>query len=199
MTAPAPWPTSPRAWPSSPTTPGSALGASLALEAGDPGAALAECDRASSASAPVSAGREALRARALMALGRPEAALDAWSRALGDDPEDARSLLGRARAFTQLGLWDQALADLERAADDAGERPGLLGRIALAYGSCLIARPARIDRVLALARRGGRMAPGDPIRHAWGLSRQPWRVIEPGRSCSIRDFRFEISVVSHGR
>jgi eukaryotic-like serine/threonine-protein kinase len=132
-----------------------ALGASLALEAGDPGAALAECDRASSAGAPVSAGLEALRARALMALGRPEAALDAWSRALGDDPEDARFLLGRARAFTQLGLWDQALADLERAADDAGERPGLLERIALAYGSCLIARPARIDRVLALARRAG--------------------------------------------
>ncbi|MBV8678095.1 MAG: tetratricopeptide repeat protein, partial [Planctomycetaceae bacterium] len=132
-----------------------ALGASLALEAGDPGAALDECDRASSAGAPVSAGLEALRARALMALGRPEAALDAWSRALGDDPEDARALLGRARAFTQLGLWDQALADLERAADDAGERSGLLGRIALAYGSCLIARPARVDRVLALARRAG--------------------------------------------
>ncbi len=127
------------------------LGASLALEAGDPWAALAECDRASSAPA----GLEALRARALMALGRPEAALDAWSRALGDDPEDARALLGRARAFTQLGLWEQALADLERAADDAGERPGLLGRIALAYGSCLIARPARIDRVLALTRRTG--------------------------------------------
>jgi eukaryotic-like serine/threonine-protein kinase len=123
----------------------------LALEAGDPRGALADFDRA------ILRGAEGAlrgpRATALMALGRDEAAVADWSRALEFDPADPAAYLGRARAFLRLGLAHPALADLERAADWAGDRPAPLARIALTYARALRLRPDRLPRVQALARR----------------------------------------------
>ncbi len=97
-------------------------------------------------------------------LGRPDLSLPEWSSQLAYDPEDATSFLGRAQAFRQLGQWDQALADLESAAAEAGDRPALLARIALAYGACLPSRPDRLPRVLRLAGRAARSTSLEPFR-----------------------------------
>jgi tetratricopeptide (TPR) repeat protein len=83
------------------------------------------------------------KALTLIALGRGEAALEEWSRALEEDPEDPRLYLGRARTLTRLGRRDRALTDLEQAADWAVGNPGLLVRISLASMACL---PAPADR-----------------------------------------------------
>ena len=61
------------------------------------------------------------RARTLMALDRPEQAVEAWSATLADDPEDLESYLGRARTMRRLGHWENALADLEQAAERAAD------------------------------------------------------------------------------
>jgi tetratricopeptide (TPR) repeat protein len=95
----------------------------------------------------------AWRARALVALDRPEAAVEAWSAALANDPEDADAYLGRARSLRRLGLWENALADLERAAERAPDGSSLLARVTLDYLACLPARPDRLPRVAGLARR----------------------------------------------
>ena len=50
-------------------------------------------------------------------------------------------------------LVDQALVELEEAADWAGDRPELLARITLTYARCLGSRPARLRRWMALAGR----------------------------------------------
>jgi tetratricopeptide (TPR) repeat protein len=125
----------------------------LATEAGDPRAALSDLDRARAlGGAP---GLDAARGAALLALDRPEAALEAWSLATRADPDDPRVFLGRARAFLKLHQWNQALADLERAASASGDRPELLGEVARAYAECLPAYPNRRARVERLARRAG--------------------------------------------
>ncbi|MEO6810081.1 MAG: tetratricopeptide repeat protein, partial [Isosphaeraceae bacterium] len=89
----------------------------------------------------------AAKGRALMALGQVTQAIESWSKALNADPDDPRPYLDRARAFRSLHAWDQALADLERAAELANRRPGLMGRIILDYTTCLIGRPNRIYRI----------------------------------------------------
>jgi tetratricopeptide (TPR) repeat protein len=121
------------------------------VEAGSASSGLADLDRALFFGAGGSA--RSARALALMALGRPEDALDDWSRVLADDPDDADAYLGRARALLRLHLWDQALADLEKAAERADDGTPLLGRVTLTYAACLLGRPDRLPRVLTLARR----------------------------------------------
>jgi tetratricopeptide (TPR) repeat protein len=123
----------------------------LAIEAGDPDAGLRWLDRAlfHGAAAPA----HAWRARGLMALGRPEPAVEAWSAALADDPEDPEAFLGRARCRRRVGLWENALADLEQAAERARDGSWLLARVTLEYLACLPARTNRLPRVAGLARR----------------------------------------------
>jgi tetratricopeptide (TPR) repeat protein len=131
----------------------------LESETGHPGTALALLNQA-----VVRGGLgmvHAPRALALSALGRDEKAVEEWSLALADDPEDPRLYLGRARALLRRRLWDRALADLEQAAEWAGENPGLLARITLDYAACLPGRPARFPRWLAHARHA---------RSAWTAS-----------------------------
>jgi serine/threonine protein kinase/Tfp pilus assembly protein PilF len=122
----------------------------LESETGHPAAALIILDRALIRGAPASI--HAAKGLALIALGRGESALEEWSLALDDDPEDPRLYLGRARALILLGRWARALADLDQAADWAGDHPPLLSRITLASAVCLPARPDRFPQWLALAR-----------------------------------------------
>lgn len=131
----------------------SELGGRLAIESGNPGAALISLDRAAARGARASL--RIARAEALMALGRFEEALKTWSLALDDDPEDSRLYLGRARALMRLGLRDRALVELEQAADWGPDQAPLLARIALVYAACLPSRPDRIPRWLSLVHRAG--------------------------------------------
>jgi serine/threonine protein kinase/predicted Zn-dependent protease len=124
----------------------------LAARAGDPAAALADFDRALRLGL-ASPSLHAERAAALLALGRAEDAVEAWTEHLAADPEDPAGYLGRARACLRQGLDRQALADLETAASEAADRPDLLARVALAYASCLPQHPDRLGRVLSLGRR----------------------------------------------
>jgi tetratricopeptide (TPR) repeat protein len=123
----------------------------LQTDTGHASAALIVLDRALLRGAPGSV--HAARARALAALGRDEEAVREWSLARDDDPEDPRLCLGRARALMRLGSWARALADLDEAADWAGDHPALLVRITVAAAACLPARPDRFPQWLAQARR----------------------------------------------
>ena len=77
----------------------------LESETGHPAAALIVLGRALIHGAPASV--HAAKALALMALGRNEAALEEWSLALDEDPEDPRLYLGRARTLILLRRWDR--------------------------------------------------------------------------------------------
>jgi serine/threonine protein kinase/predicted Zn-dependent protease len=123
----------------------------FAIEAGDRDAGVRWLDRAlfHGAAGPASS----WKARALMALGRRESALEAWSAALAQDAEDPEAFLGRARCLRSLGLWENALADLEQAAERAPDGSWLLARVAFEYLAILPARSDRLPRVAALARR----------------------------------------------
>ncbi|WP_422924578.1 protein kinase domain-containing protein [Singulisphaera sp. PoT] len=127
------------------------LRGNLAMEEGNPASALNDGDLAAQAGASEEA--SALRARALFALDRYQESVEAWTQVVNRDPEEAPAFLERARSFAGLGLWDHALADLERAADWADDRPGLIGRIAIVYADCVGHRPERSPRLLGLARR----------------------------------------------
>jgi tetratricopeptide (TPR) repeat protein len=123
----------------------------LAIEAGQPAAGLGWLERALFQGAGRPA--HAWKARALMALDRPEEAVEAWSDVLANDPEDAAAYLGRARSLRRLGHWENALADLERAAERATDGSTLFARATLDYLACLPARPDRLPRVVSLALR----------------------------------------------
>ena len=127
------------------------LGSAL-LAGGRAKSALVELDRALLRGADPAAHAE--RARALDQLGESRAAVEAWTVALRHDPDDPRLLVGRARTFLSLHLVDPALADLESAAELAGDRPDLLGDLISAYRACLADRPDRRARVAELERRG---------------------------------------------
>lgn len=90
------------------------------------------------------------KGRALMGLGQTKQAIESWSRALNADPDDPRPYLDRARAFQGLHARDQALVDLEQAAELADHRPGLMGRVIFDYMTCLAGRPDRIYRIKTL-------------------------------------------------
>jgi serine/threonine protein kinase/Tfp pilus assembly protein PilF len=121
----------------------------LLAELGQPEAALTDLQRAGLRGTRGTI--HAARARALMDLGRFEAARDAWSSALAFDSEDPRAYLGRARALVRLGRWDDASADLEQAVGWSSNRADVLARIALTYASCLPGRPDKLPRVVDLA------------------------------------------------
>jgi Tfp pilus assembly protein PilF len=123
----------------------------LKTDAGDPGGALLDLDRAIQLGAQGTA--RGPRAIALLALGDAEQAAGDWTLALKHDPENPRAYLGRARAFLWLGQWDLARADLEQAAAWTEDWAGLGPRIVLEYALCLPARREQVPRVLALARR----------------------------------------------
>jgi tetratricopeptide (TPR) repeat protein len=127
------------------------LSARIESETGHPAAALILLNRAVTRGAGATV--HVPKAAALMALGRGGEALEEWSLALEEDPEDPRLYLGRARALIGLRRWDRALADLEQAADWAVGNPGILFRISLASTVCLPALPARIPHWLAHVRR----------------------------------------------
>jgi tetratricopeptide (TPR) repeat protein len=123
----------------------------IAIEAGDRDAGLRWLDRAlfQGAAGPA----YSWKARALMGLGRYEPAVEAWSAALSDDPEHPEAFLGRARCLRLLGLWENALADLEQAAERAPDGSSLLARVMFEYLAILPARSDRLPRVAGLARR----------------------------------------------
>jgi tetratricopeptide (TPR) repeat protein len=123
----------------------------LKTENGNPAAALIDLNRALARDAQGMI--RASRARALMALGQLDAALDEWRLALADDPEDPQFYLGRARAFTRLGRVDRALVEIEQAADWASSNPRLLTEISFAYAACLGRRPDQLVRWFTHARR----------------------------------------------
>ena len=123
----------------------------LATAAGDPESALRWLDRAVFAGGGAPA--HTWRARALVALGRDRQAVEAWSSALNEDPDDPESFLGRAQSMRRLGYWENALADLERAAERAADGSRLIARVTLVELACLTARPDRLPRLLQLARR----------------------------------------------
>jgi serine/threonine protein kinase/Tfp pilus assembly protein PilF len=128
-----------------------ALRGILRGETRNPDGALIDFDRAVLRGSPGSV--RLPRARALMALGRDEAAVRDWSLALDDDPEDPEAYLGRATALIRLRRPDRALVDLEQASDWAADNPRLLPQISAAYAVCLWSRPDRFPRWLRLARR----------------------------------------------
>jgi tetratricopeptide (TPR) repeat protein len=123
----------------------------LESETGHPAAALIVLNRAMLRGAAASV--HAAKAQALMALGRDEEAVGEWSLARDDEPEDPRLCLGRARALIRLRRWARALADLDEAADGAGDHPALLVQVTLNAAACLPARPDRFPQWLAQARR----------------------------------------------
>ncbi|MDB5352246.1 MAG: serine/threonine protein kinase [Planctomycetota bacterium] len=129
------------------------LRARLRVESGDPAGALADLDRAALRCSGIALDRPRAEARTRLGLGR--AALSDWNRLAQHDPSDPTAFLGRARAFACLGQWEQVLADLEHAADLAGDRPDVLAAIALTYTRCLPAHPERIGRIVGLARLAG--------------------------------------------
>ncbi len=108
-----------------------------------------------------------------MELNRPEDAVEAWSAALANDPEDANAYLGRARCMRQLGLWENALADLERAAERVSDGSTIFAQTTLDYLACLHARPDRLPRVVELARR---LSVGRALAAAESLDRFSRRV-----------------------
>ncbi len=126
----------------------------LAIEAGDQAEGLRSLDLALvvGARGPV----HAWRARALVAQGRHEQAVDAWSSALAADPDNPDAFLGRAGCMRYLGHWENALADLQRAAELAPDGSPVLARVALGYVACLPARPDRLPRVIEIVRRAWR-------------------------------------------
>lgn len=123
----------------------------LAIEAGNQAEGLRSLDLALVLGARGSV--HVWKARALTAQGRHEQAVDAWSAALADDPEDPGVFLGRAGCMRRLGHWENALADLQRAAELAPDGSPALVRVTLGYLACLPARPDRLPRVVEIARR----------------------------------------------
>jgi tetratricopeptide (TPR) repeat protein len=123
----------------------------LKIESGNPTAGLSDLDRAIQGGAPARA--HLAKAAAFLALGRDDSALREWSIAQESDPDDPEPYLGRAAAFLRLEKCEKALINLERAADQAGDNPAVLTRIALLYARCLALRPDRFSRCLLHARR----------------------------------------------
>jgi serine/threonine protein kinase/predicted Zn-dependent protease len=123
----------------------------LASAAGNPDEALRWLNRALFQGAAGAA--HAWRARVLMDLHHTEEAVEAWSAALAFDPEDAHAYLGRARSLRRLGLWENALADLERAVERVPDGSTVFAQATLEYLACLPARADRLPRVVGLALR----------------------------------------------
>jgi serine/threonine protein kinase/predicted Zn-dependent protease len=127
------------------------LRATLKNQLGDARDALADLERARQLGAESTL--HVPRALALAMLGDDQSAVREWNLALTFDPDDPRAFLGRARSFIRLRLWDQAVADLERAADWAGDDPALRLRIAQAYTRCVFDRPRQLGHALSFYRR----------------------------------------------
>ncbi len=93
-------------------------------------------------------------ARANRAAKNWKASLRAWNAQVGVDPQNPEWYLCRARVARRLGMVEQALADLEVAADLAEpSRADLMARIAFEYAGCARGRKHRVDRVAYLAKR----------------------------------------------
>jgi len=142
------------------------LRGALALDLGDPAAALADLNLAQSQGTDATA--LGTRARALMALGRDEDAVVAWTAAVAHDPDDPLAALGRARVLARMRHPDAALADLEKAAASAAADPVLLARIALAYAPLLHDRPDRLPRMTGLVRLALAGRPRSLVLKEWG-------------------------------
>ncbi len=98
----------------------------------------------------------------MVAQGRHEQAVAAWTAALADDPDDPEAFLGRAACMRRLGHWENALADLQRAAELAPSGSSILTRVTLDYLACLPERPDRLTRIIELARRA--LSAPSPVR-----------------------------------
>jgi len=128
----------------------------LKTEAGRPGDGLVDLDQAlSRAPHPLTFVH---KASALTRLGRDEEAVHAWSLALRRDSELPQAFLGRARSYIRLRLWDQALADLERASAWAHPDATLQWGVVATYAGCLAERPRQFGRWVVLLRRAARQS-----------------------------------------
>ncbi len=131
----------------------------LAMDRGDAAGAVVDLELAARKGAGPASWSSL--AGALASLGRDRDAVEAWSAALAGDPDDRLAELGRARSLARLHRTDAALADLEVAATDPAQLPGVL----VTYFTLLKDRPDRLPRV-------------------WNLTGQ-WIATGP-----TRDFRF---------
>lgn len=127
------------------------LSGRLRLDVGDANEALAELSSAIHKGADGVTIRST-RARALIALNDPAAALIDWAAVLELDPDDPDAYLGRAETFLALKEWDQALADLEQAASWTEGRPGLSLRITWGFLRVVPSRPNLLPRVFTQLR-----------------------------------------------
>ena len=107
------------------------------------------------AGAPTAAEQAVATAGAWLAAGNAQLAADAYSAILDTDPTNVVARYGRARAYEQLGLVEEALADLNTllvlAPDDSAgyaERARLNVQYGLAEAPAIL---ADFDRALALA------------------------------------------------
>jgi tetratricopeptide (TPR) repeat protein len=140
------------------------LRAILKTEGRDPAGGLADLDHAI-AYCDAGASIRGPRAEALMALGKPQTALNEWYIAIRADPEDPACYLGRARAFLALRQYDQVIADLEQASNWIEGHPALGLKVLATYARCVAARPAHLPRLLALGRRVlADLAPAPSVR-----------------------------------
>jgi serine/threonine protein kinase/tetratricopeptide (TPR) repeat protein len=124
----------------------------LYRDAGDLRRALADLDEALRNGASAGAVHET-RAEVRRSSGDMKGEISDWSAALEADPDDVRAYIGRARCFARLRHWDQAFADLEKAAARTDAGSALMPELTLTYAACAVLRPDRGERVLALARR----------------------------------------------
>lgn len=107
------------------------------------------------ASARLTTNRAAATADAWLAAGNAQLAADAYSAILTGNPANLAALHGRAQAYEQLGMIEEALADVETAlavAPDGADAYAERARLVIQYG---LAAPASaladLDRAVALA------------------------------------------------
>jgi predicted Zn-dependent protease len=93
-------------------------------------------------------------AQGLARLGRHTEAVEVWAVLVRDQPHDVRGWIGLARSRRALGEYDLALVAIEEASGWVDDRSPLLGRVALEYAACTMARPSRMTRLIDLGRRG---------------------------------------------
>ena len=93
------------------------------------------------------------RGDALVTLGRHDAAISSFGRAIALDPRSYEALFERSRSYLHLGDWPKMLKDQERLLDLRPRDAGILNELAWRLCSCPDARYRDYPRAVELARR----------------------------------------------